>query len=243
MKHILHIIFAIAGVFLSACQAGTFVPEKNQNSTLVLLDTWATIETHSIFFDHIRNMGGKNHTLEFKLITGQAGEEVNIQKFNKYFYDNIIFMAPTVKAFGMDLAIKDILEFVDFHHNIMVFLNNESRQISRDLANEFGINFDEYGYTLQGGSAPQKSAQAAFHTKNTAWSQNMFKPIERVFTKPERPILVEDGIGAVLDTTENNQHVFPILRGDIGSFSRHDDAGPAEINLVSGSGLSIVTGY
>jgi hypothetical protein len=48
-------------------------------------------------------MGGKNHTLEFKLLEGIAGEKVDIQKFNKYFYDNIILMAPTVASFGMDL--------------------------------------------------------------------------------------------------------------------------------------------
>ena len=81
MKYISHIILAIAllqGVFLGQTQAGTFVAEKSQNSTLVLVDTWATLETHSIFFDHIRNMGGKNHTLEFKLISGSPAETVNI---------------------------------------------------------------------------------------------------------------------------------------------------------------------
>ena len=67
-------------------------------------------------------------------------------------------MAPTVKSFGEDLQIKEILEFVDFHHNIMVFLNNESRQISRDLANEFGVNFKEFGYTMNGGTPPKRSA-------------------------------------------------------------------------------------
>lgn len=171
---------------LSTVQAGTFVPEKSQNKTLVLLDTWATIETHSMFFDYIRNMGGKNHTLEFKLISGQASETVNIQKLDKYFYDNIILMAPTVKDYGLDLKIKDILQFVDFHHNLMVFLNNESRQISRDLANEFGVNFDEYGYTLHGGLAPKKTSQAGFKNKNVAWSKNMFDPLTRVFTQPSR---------------------------------------------------------
>lgn len=104
-----------------------------------------------MFFDFIRNMGGKNHTLEFKLISGSANEQVNIQKLDKYFYDNIILMAPTVKDYGADLKIKDILQFVDFHHNLMIFLNNESRQVSRELANEFGVNFEEYGYTLNGG--------------------------------------------------------------------------------------------
>jgi hypothetical protein len=93
-------------------------------------------------------------------------------------------MAPTVKDFGLDLRIKEILEFVDFHHNLMVFLNNESRQVSKDLANEFGINFDEYGYTLNGGPAAQKTAQAAFRTESVAWSQSMFEPLTRVFSRP-----------------------------------------------------------
>lgn len=129
-------------------QAALFVPEKDQNKTLVLVDTWATLETHSIFFDHIQSMGSGNHTLEYKLISGKSDETVDIQKFNKYFYDNIILMAPTVKSFGSDLQIKEILEFVDFHHNLMIFLNNESRTISRQLANEFGVDFDETGYTV-----------------------------------------------------------------------------------------------
>ena len=47
----------------------------------------------------------------------------------------------------------------------------------------------------------------------------MFEPATRVFTKPTRPVLIEDGIGAVLDTKENNKHVFPILKGDLGTFS------------------------
>lgn len=220
-------------MFLTLCNAGTFVAEKSQNKTLVLVDTWATLETHSIFFDHIRNMGAKNHTLEFKLITGLPGDKVEYQKFNKYFYDNIILMAPTVKSFGDDLSIKDLLEFVDFHHNLMIFLNNESRQISRELAEEFGVSFDEYGMTLQGGVPPLFTAQNAFSTENVAWSANMFEPATRVFTKPKRPILVEDGVGALLDTKENNPHVFPILRGDIGTYTRQTQG--EKVGLVAGN--------
>ena len=59
--------------------AGTFVQQKNQNKTLVLVDTWATLETHSIFFEHIKTMGAGNHTLEFKLISGNPSDAVGIQ--------------------------------------------------------------------------------------------------------------------------------------------------------------------
>lgn len=83
---------------------------------------------------------------------------------------------------------------------------------------------------------PKSSAQSAFNTKNVAWSNNLFEPLERVFTKLERPILFEDGLGAVLDTNVNNKHVFPILRGDHGVHSRHaTKTGSAQNGLVSGS--------
>jgi hypothetical protein len=47
----------------------------------------------------------------------------------------------------------------------------------------------------------------------------MFEPLHRVFTPLDRPVLFEDGIGALLDTPKNNRHVFPILRADEGSYS------------------------
>jgi len=60
-------------------------------------------------------------------------------------------MAPTVKSYCSDLKFKDVLEYVDYHHNIMVFANSDSRKVVRDLANEFGCDFDDYGFNLQGG--------------------------------------------------------------------------------------------
>lgn len=128
-------------------------------------------------------------------------------------------IAPTVRAYGADLKIKDLLEFVDFHHNLMIFASGESRKTVRELANEFGVDFEDYGYTMQGGKAPKDTAQAAFKRTNTTWSSSLFEPLHRVFTPLERPVLFEDGIGALLDSPKNNRHVFPILRADPGSYS------------------------
>lgn len=81
LTHSLLSLFLIAALALNqqGVRAGTFVQEKSQNKTLVLVDTWATIETHSIFFEHIKTMGGGNHTLEFKLISGNPSDPVGIQ--------------------------------------------------------------------------------------------------------------------------------------------------------------------
>lgn len=148
-------------------------------------------------------MGGGNHTLEFKLISGSPTDTVNIQQFNKYFYDNIILMAPTVKSFGADLKVKELLEFVDFHHNIMLFVNNESRKTIRELGNEFGVDFEDYGYTMHGGAAPEGATQGAFKLDNLSWSKNQFEPLvgeKNVFTKLTRPVMFEDGVGMLLDS-------------------------------------------
>lgn len=57
---------------------------------------------------------------------------------------------------------------------------------------------------MQGGQAPRMTSQSAFKTENVTWSSDLFKPLERVFSKLERPILFEDGVGSVIDTNENN---------------------------------------
>lgn len=228
---------------LSFASAGKFVHEKNQNKTLVLLDSWATIETHSLFFEHVRNMGSGNHTLEFKLISGNPNEDVKLQQFEKYFYDNIILMAPTVRSFGKEVKVKDLLDFVDGGHNIMVFASSDSRKVVRDIANEFGVDFEDYGYHMEGGEAPKTGAQASL--SRTAWSSSLFEPLERVFSKLERPVLYEDGIGSILDNNENNKHVFPILRADPGSFSVNPNAptDKSKYGGVSGQQLTLVAGY
>lgn len=72
----------------------------------------------------------------------------------------------------------------------------------------------------------------------------MFEPLERVFSKLERPVLFENGVGAVLDNNKNNQHVFPILRADEGSYSFNPAAAERhETGLVSGEHLTLVAGY
>ena len=156
-------------------------------------------------------------------------------------------MAPTVKSFGADLKVKELLEFVDFHHNIMLFVNNESRKTIRELGNEFGVDFEDYGYTMHGGSTPEGASQKAFKMDNLSWSKNQFEPLvgdKNVFTKLNRPVMFEDGVGMLLDSEKNNQHVFPILRADQGAFS-YNPSGPErkETGIISGNQLTLVAGY
>jgi hypothetical protein len=76
----------------------------------------------------------------------------------------------------------------------MIFASSESRKVIRDLANEFGIDLEDYGYVMQGG----ESSLPTTRLNRTSWSANLFKPLERVFTKPVTPIVFEDGVGMIV---------------------------------------------
>lgn len=66
-------------------------PKKEGIQTLVLLDDWATIESHSTFFEGLRKDG---HVLKFET----ANPPPPVKYYESYFYDNIILMAPSVKG-------------------------------------------------------------------------------------------------------------------------------------------------
>ncbi len=48
---------------LSSAVRGALIPSKEGSQTLVLVDDWATLETHSVFFDALRKDG---HNLVFE---------------------------------------------------------------------------------------------------------------------------------------------------------------------------------
>jgi len=109
--------------------------------TLVVLDNWATTETHSIFFDHLRrNLG---HEINFSMAT-QTG---SIKFYDTYHYDNILVMAPSVKETDIsdDLKVKELIKFFETKgHNLMAFAGIDSRRHIRKLANAFGVDFEGY---------------------------------------------------------------------------------------------------
>ena len=69
----------------------SLIPKKQGIQTLVLLDDWATLQTHSIFFETLKKDG---HNLVFE----NANPAPQIKYFDEFFYDNIILMAPGVKG-------------------------------------------------------------------------------------------------------------------------------------------------
>ena len=145
-------ILSLFACFLQGTNAG-LISEEEVTKTLVVLDNWATIETHSMFFSHLKDKLG--HQVEYAM----AGTGPHIVKhYDEYYFDNIIFMAPSSKgksAWGLmrvleneiaeGLNVSDIVEFFEHAgHNLMVFGDIDSRRHVRKLANHFGADFEPY---------------------------------------------------------------------------------------------------
>jgi len=58
------------GMILAQVASAGLIETDSDTKTLVLLDDWATTESHSMFFDHVRtNLG---HQVEFSMIKDGA---------------------------------------------------------------------------------------------------------------------------------------------------------------------------
>lgn len=86
---------AVAATLVALCgrSAAKFIPEDDVTKTLVLLDNWATIETHSAFFGYLRHEIG--HEVEFAM--ADTGPSI-VKHYDEFYWDNMILMAPSVKG-------------------------------------------------------------------------------------------------------------------------------------------------
>jgi len=112
-----------------------------KEKSLVLLDDWHYLETHSLFWEQLRSL---NMELEFKVIDDPS---IQLTYYGEYIYQSIIFFAPTFSddlSKKNDLKLNNILKFIDSGHDIMIFANSEVGGYIRKLANEFGVDFDDY---------------------------------------------------------------------------------------------------
>jgi len=112
-----------------------------REKSLVLLDDWHYLETHSLFWEQLRSL---NIDLDFKIIDDPT---IQLTYYGEYIYQSIIFFAPTFSddlSKKNDLKLANILKFIDSGHDIMIFANSEVGNYIRKLANEFGVDFDDY---------------------------------------------------------------------------------------------------
>ena len=207
--------------------------------TLVLLDDWNNVETNSLFWKQITGMG---YEIDFKMATDK---EIKLTNYGEYIYDNIIFFAPTYSDTKKnEINIKNLLQFIDDGHDLMIFGSSDASKFMRELVNEFGVDFDDYNSEVKdslylhpdSGVKGINQQLLNLHDEEIIISKNVIN-INNIFSKPNGYILYR-GIGMDLDP--QNKYIFPILSGDKNSYSVSKLTGEVYSN---GEHIKLVNGY
>lgn len=137
---------ALVSLITQPARSG-LISEDTATKTLVVVDDWATVESHSILFDHI-GKGKLGHEIEFAM--ANTGPQGKVKHHDAYYFDNIVLMSPSIKEndIANDLKVNNLREFLseseDAKHNLLVFGDTESRRHTRKLANNLGVDFEPY---------------------------------------------------------------------------------------------------
>ena len=82
--------------------------------TLVLLDNANTKETHSIFFNSLKERG-------FDLVFRSADDSsLSLVKYGEFLYQHLVIFSPSVEEFGGSLNVRAIADFIDGGGNVLV---------------------------------------------------------------------------------------------------------------------------
>ena len=206
--------------------------------TLVLLDDWNNVDTNSVFWSQITNMG---YQITFKMANDK---DIQLTNYGEYLYENIIFFAPTyVDSQKNDITIEKLLKFIDDGHDLMIFGSSDAGKFIRNLVNEFGADFDDFDSEVKDSVYLHSGSESGLNRQlldlkddEIIISKNVIG-INTIFKKPKGYILYK-GIGMDLDP--QNKYVFPILSGDKNSYSVSKNTGEVFSN---GEHIKLVNGY
>lgn len=205
--------------------------------TLVILDDWHSIDTHSQFWRQLRETG-------FEPIFKMADDNsLTFASYGEYKYDNIILFAPSYEEKAKnDVTISNLLKFIDDGKDLMILGNKDSAKFLRNLVNEFGVDYDDYDSQVKD-SLYLHNLKEQLHPDLIKMLNDGIIPtkniinIPKLFKRPQKHILYE-GIGMDLDP--QNKYIFPILKADDTSYSINTQTGEVYTN---GERIKLVSGY
>ena len=233
-------LIIIVGIIIGSSMCQLLQSEKTGlKKTLVLLDDWHTIDTHSLFWEQIRKMGFE---LEFKMIDDN---DIKLTYFGEYLYVNIIYFASSFNedvSKKNDIQIQNLLKFLDDGHDMLLFGNKDVGNFLRKFANEFGVDFDDYDSQIKDSlyihnlKSSLSDQLISMRNDEIVVTKNLINV--PVITKTPKNYILYEGIGMDLDP--QNQYVFPILKADENSYSVNSKTNEVYAN---GDRIKLVTGY
>lgn len=122
-------------------QVGLGNESPNPRETLVIVDKTSSIATfkqsHSTLIKIVEDLG---HQL---VIKSADDNTLKLSKYGDYLYDDIMVFCPQGEVFRGNTMVKDILEFIDAGHNVLLVGSNSPGARINELARGVGFEFKE----------------------------------------------------------------------------------------------------
>jgi len=201
--------------------------------TLVLVDTLATRETHSIF---LKDLAERGHE-----VTVKSADEPSLQlsRYGEYLFDNLVLFCPGVEEFGGSLSVEVIIDFIDGGGNMILTGSSEATDLIRELATEVGVDMDEEKAKVIDHLHHDVKLDDGQHTLIAAPASGLLvSPL--VTGPPSAAPLLYRGTG--LTTDPENPLVLPLLRAPATAYT-HDPTQPiTEYPHATGTSVVLVAG-
>lgn len=192
--------------------------EVKKTRVLVLLDNLIIKDTHSTFFSDLESNG---YELDIKMINSH---NYKLKEYGEYLYDQLILFASS-EPDPRFIKLNQILEFYDSGHNILFAADVDTSKFFRQLANNFGVEFDQIGSKVYDYiNSVDELDGSLFGTTNQI-------PQDVIASQVDGPILFR-GI-AQKHTIYENFQLWPILRGTEWTHSRRTDLGQDSVTSTA----------
>ncbi|CAD7704855.1 unnamed protein product [Ostreobium quekettii] len=108
------------------------------SKVLAILASDSIKSSHSQFFDGLASAG---LDVTFKL----ASDPVKLRDWDTWLYDHMVIFAPRAKAFGEGVGVRDVLDFIDAGHDLLLAAGPDQSSRVSELAAECGVDLDAPG--------------------------------------------------------------------------------------------------
>jgi len=198
--------------------------------TLVLVDTLATRETHSLFLKQLADRGHE--------VTLKSADEPSLQlsRYGEYLYKNLVLFAPGVEEFGGSLSVETIVKFVDDGGNLILAGSSDTTDIIRELATEVGVEMDEEKSAAIDHFNYDVNLDDGQHTLVAAPSSGLLKSSLMV-GQSGNPILYR-GTGLILDP--DNPLILPVLTAPTTAYSHNPQVPVSEYPHATGENVVLL---
>lgn len=200
--------------------------------TLVLLDNANTKETHSIFFNSLKERG-------FDLVFRSADDSsLSLVKYGEFLYQHLVIFSPSVEEFGGSLNVRAITDFIDGGGNVLVATNSAIGDPIRELGSECGVEFDEEKTSVID-HINHDVSDLDQHTLIVADPSNVIKASTVTGHSVTNPSLFK-GVGMTADP--DNPLVMEVLTASSTAYSYYPDVKISEYPHAVGKSTLLIAG-